>query len=76
MTTRIALLIILSAVIGSPAHAQMTWPNGKVAAIVLTYDDALHSQLDVAIPQLDAAKPLSLCSSPGSLCLFPQRPLC
>ena len=56
MITRIALLIILSAVIGSPAHAQMTWPNGKVAAIVLTYDDALHSQLDVALPQLDAAK--------------------
>jgi peptidoglycan/xylan/chitin deacetylase (PgdA/CDA1 family) len=34
----------------------MVWPaKGKKAAIVLTYDDALRSQLDVAIPQLDAA---------------------
>ncbi len=31
------------------------WPKGKIAAVALTYDDALHSQLDVAIPQLDAA---------------------
>ena len=38
------------------AHAQVTWPEGKVAAIVLTYDDALRSQLDVALPQLDAAR--------------------
>ena len=33
----------------------MVWPEGKHAAIVLTYDDALHSQLDVAVPQLNAA---------------------
>jgi peptidoglycan/xylan/chitin deacetylase (PgdA/CDA1 family) len=40
------------------AQAQQApaWPNGKSAAIVLTYDDALRSQLDIAIPQLDAAK--------------------
>jgi peptidoglycan-N-acetylglucosamine deacetylase len=38
-------------------QAQMiAWPQGKRAAIVLTYDDALHSQLDVAVPQLDRAK--------------------
>jgi len=29
--------------------------NGRQAAIALTYDDALASQLDIAIPQLDAA---------------------
>jgi len=34
---------------------QITWPNGKKAVIVLTYDDAINSQLDVAIPQLEAA---------------------
>lgn len=40
----------------SPADAQsMIWPKGKIAAIVLTYDDALHSQLDVAVPQLAKA---------------------
>jgi peptidoglycan/xylan/chitin deacetylase (PgdA/CDA1 family) len=33
----------------------MKWPDGRQAAIVLTYDDALRSHLDVALPQLDAA---------------------
>ncbi len=37
------------------AQQKMTWPKNKKAVIVLTYDDALASQLDVAIPQLDAA---------------------
>ncbi len=31
------------------------WPGGHRAAIALTYDDSLASQLDVAVPQLDAA---------------------
>jgi peptidoglycan/xylan/chitin deacetylase (PgdA/CDA1 family) len=39
-----------------PAQAQFTWPGGKSAAVVLTYDDALASQLDIAIPQLDAVR--------------------
>ena len=39
-----------------PAHAQFKWPQGKSAAIVLSYDDALASQLDIAIPQLDAVR--------------------
>ena len=30
------------------------WPSGKRAAVVLTYDDTLVSQLDIAIPALDA----------------------
>lgn len=49
------LLLALFLLSASLAQAQIVWPKGKVAAIVLTYDDALHSQLDVAIPQLDAA---------------------
>jgi len=36
-------------------QSAVKWPGGKQAAIVLTYDDALRSHLDVAIPQLDAA---------------------
>lgn len=56
MTTRLAFTAILSLAICSQAHAQFAWPEGKAAAVVLTYDDALHSQLDIAIPQLDAAK--------------------
>ena len=51
----LASLAILLAVVGAPAQGQMAWPKGKIAAIALTYDDALHSQLDIAIPQLDAA---------------------
>jgi peptidoglycan/xylan/chitin deacetylase (PgdA/CDA1 family) len=33
----------------------MPWPKHKKAVIVLTYDDALQSQLDTAVPQLDSA---------------------
>lgn len=44
-----ALFILLSV---TPACAL---PGGKRAIIVLTYDDALASHLDVAIPQLNAA---------------------
>jgi peptidoglycan-N-acetylglucosamine deacetylase len=40
----------------TPAIASgFDWPAGRKAAIVLTYDDALTSQLDIAAPQLDAA---------------------
>jgi len=56
MSIRILLAACLLATLASHAHAQMAWPKGTVAAVVLTYDDALHSQLDVAIPQLDAAR--------------------
>jgi Polysaccharide deacetylase len=38
----------------SPAPAR-PWPGQHQAALALTYDDALRSQLEVAIPQLDAA---------------------
>jgi len=55
MSIRILLATSLLAALAPSALAQFAWPEGKVAAVVLTYDDALHSQLDVAIPQLDAA---------------------
>ena len=50
------LVLITAAVLCGQAHAQITWPTGKTAAIVLTYDDALRSQLDVAVPQLAKAR--------------------
>jgi peptidoglycan/xylan/chitin deacetylase (PgdA/CDA1 family) len=31
---------------------KFVWPPGKIAAVSLTYDDALHSQLDNAVPAL------------------------
>lgn len=39
----------------SYGQQKMSWPQHKKAVIVLTYDDALSSQLDIAIPQLNAA---------------------
>lgn len=37
------------------AQQKITWPDHKKAVIILTYDDALPSQLNIAIPQLDSA---------------------
>ncbi|KPF88228.1 hypothetical protein IP70_01215 [alpha proteobacterium AAP38] len=48
----IAALLGVMPVLAAPAW---NWPDGHQAAIVLTYDDALPSHLDVAIPQLDKA---------------------
>src|SRR6202012_2407884 len=49
-------LFSILAVITLTAKAQkIQWPQGKRAIIVLTYDDALQSQLDVAVPQLERA---------------------
>ena len=58
MRRLLPLLTLCGAIAASAAFAQqpdMKWPGGRAAAIVLSYDDALTSQLDVAIPQLDAA---------------------
>jgi peptidoglycan/xylan/chitin deacetylase (PgdA/CDA1 family) len=51
---KLSLLFVL---LSYMAHGQqkITWPDHKKAVIVLTYDDALSSQLNVAIPQLDSA---------------------
>jgi peptidoglycan-N-acetylglucosamine deacetylase len=55
MRLRNLLSLILLGSLGIQAHAQLAWPKGRTAAVVLTYDDALKSQLDIAIPQLDEA---------------------
>ncbi|MDR3693611.1 polysaccharide deacetylase family protein [Mucilaginibacter sp.] len=50
-------LIIIFLICAGLAQAQpkIKWPDHKKAVIVLTYDDGLYSQLNVAIPQLDSA---------------------
>lgn len=48
------LIIIFLVGISSASGQNFNWPDGKKAAIVLTYDDGLDSHLDIAIPQLDA----------------------
>jgi peptidoglycan/xylan/chitin deacetylase (PgdA/CDA1 family) len=37
------------------APVRCAWPNGAEAAVSLTYDDALSSQLEFAVPALDQA---------------------
>jgi len=51
---RIGLVLLVIAMLSTQAVAG-SWPDGKRAAVVLTYDDTLVSQLDIAIPALDAA---------------------
>jgi len=55
MTMKKILALALSLACAVPAEAGTKWPNGAKAAVVLTYDDALDSQLDHAVPVLDAA---------------------
>ena len=50
LPTPIAILLMICPM----AQAQFTWPPEKTSAIVLTYDDALPSQLDIAVLQLNA----------------------
>ncbi|GHA79534.1 polysaccharide deacetylase family protein [Pontibacter akesuensis] len=49
-----SVVILILCLCGLPVFAQQknVW-NGKRAAVVLTYDDALHVHLDNAIPALD-----------------------
>ena len=58
MLSRCLALILATLSVVTSARAErpsLSWPGGARAAIVLSYDDALPSQLDVAIPQLDFA---------------------
>lgn len=45
--------IALSIFVNGVAQSSSVW-NGKKSAVVLTYDDAIHQQLDNAIPVLDS----------------------
>lgn len=51
---RAAVALLALGAAASALAQPVEWPGGHKAAIVLTYDDALSSQLDIAIPQLDA----------------------
>ncbi len=51
---RIGSILLGMAVMATQAQAG-EWPGGRKLAVVLTYDDALPSHLDIAIPALDAA---------------------
>jgi peptidoglycan/xylan/chitin deacetylase (PgdA/CDA1 family) len=49
------IFILLLASFTATAQQKIKWPNHKKAVIVLTYDDALQTQLDTAVPQLKKA---------------------
>lgn len=51
---RILIICLLAMTISAQAQ-KIQWPEHKKAVIVLTYDDALLSQLDTAVPQLQQA---------------------
>lgn len=50
---RVSIIVVLLCCVSVSANAQFVWPDGKKAAVVLTYDDALDCHLDVVVPQLD-----------------------
>jgi peptidoglycan/xylan/chitin deacetylase (PgdA/CDA1 family) len=54
MMKKLLLASLVAATFSAQAQ-KIRWPQHKQAVIVLTYDDALQSQLDVAVPQLERA---------------------
>jgi peptidoglycan/xylan/chitin deacetylase (PgdA/CDA1 family) len=51
----LTLLLLSLSILTAQAQQKIKWPDHKKAVIVLTYDDALDSQLNTAVPQLDSA---------------------
>ncbi|NMP31509.1 polysaccharide deacetylase family protein [Thalassotalea sp. M1531] len=50
---KLTLSFIVMSFTATATNAEFSWPNGAKAAISLSYDDALTSHLDNAIPQLN-----------------------
>lgn len=47
------VLLTASCANASDDEEKIQWPEGKIAALSLTYDDALQSHLDTVVPALD-----------------------
>lgn len=62
-----SLVLVLTSFI--LAKKDFTWPDNKKCAVCLTYDDALNSQLDNAIPALDSVgiKATFFCSAANGI---------
>jgi peptidoglycan-N-acetylglucosamine deacetylase len=57
MKSLLVLGLVASVAVPADSAPRFAWPEGRRAAIVLTYDDAIvASDLDVAAPQLDRAR--------------------
>ena len=50
----IVLYVLVLAFFVPTLQAQIKWPEGKKAAVILTYDDNLKSHHEVVMPQLEA----------------------
>lgn len=50
------LLLFVLCSLSLKAQKKLTWPGHHTSAIILTYDDALESQLNNAVPQLEKAR--------------------
>jgi peptidoglycan/xylan/chitin deacetylase (PgdA/CDA1 family) len=61
-------LLLASPVAMAKEASRFAWPEGRSAAVSLSYDDALDSQLDNAIPALDRH------GLTGTFYLVPARP--
>lgn len=53
MIRRAIVLLVLLIAIGPVSAGDFAWPDGKKAAVSLSYDDTLDSQLDHALPALN-----------------------
>lgn len=55
LKTRVFLALFCALITLQKAHSNQSiaWPNGTKVALSLSYDDALNSQLDNAVPMLD-----------------------
>lgn len=53
MSAWVLVLALAAAPTPTAAPAAFAWPQGQQAAVSLSYDDALDSQLDHAVPALD-----------------------
>ena len=68
MLKKLFILLLLAGIAWSissqETSKELIWPNASKLAISLSYDDALNSQLDIAIPALDKLnKGIILCSA-------------
>lgn len=54
MTRFLSLIVFLAMLLPAISNADVEWPGGAEVAVALTYDDALDSQLDHALPALEA----------------------
>ncbi|WP_226664982.1 polysaccharide deacetylase family protein [Microbulbifer aggregans] len=61
-------LCLLATTAANASETVSPWPGGAEAAVILTYDDALDSHLDVAVPQL------AQFNLPGTFYLSGARP--